>query len=64
MSLKKTEWPDVGDLVIATVDRVTSYGAYVVLDEYRKRGLLHISELSTTWVKTSETLCVKARRLC
>ncbi len=51
MSLKKTEWPDVGDLVIATVDRVTSYGAYVVLDEYKKRGLLHISELSTTWVK-------------
>lgn len=51
MSFRRTEWPEAGDLVITTVDRVTSYGAYVVLDEYEKRGLLHISELSTTWVK-------------
>ena len=51
MSFRRTEWPEVGDLVITTVDRVTSYGAYVVLDEYGKKGLLHISELSTTWVK-------------
>jgi len=51
MTFRKMEWPEVGDLVIATVEKVTSYGAYVVLDEYDKRGLLHISELSTTWVK-------------
>ncbi|UCE29112.1 MAG: translation initiation factor IF-2 subunit alpha [Candidatus Bathyarchaeota archaeon] len=51
MAFKKTEWPDIGDLVIATVEKVTSFGAYVVLDEYDKRGLLHISELSSTWVK-------------
>jgi len=51
MTFRKMEWPEVGDLVITTVERVTSYGAYVVLDEYDKRGLLHISELSTTWVR-------------
>lgn len=32
--------------------RVANYGAYVTLDEYHdKEGLIHISEMSTRWVK-------------
>jgi len=48
---KREEWPEVGELVVATVDRVMQYGAYVRLDEYDKEGLLHISEISSSWVK-------------
>src|SRR5437879_8774462 len=45
-------FPEVGDLVIATVTRVEDYGAYVKLDEYKAvEGLVHISEISTTWVR-------------
>ena len=44
-------YPDTGDLVVATVKNITPYGAYVVLDEYGREGLVHISEVSTTWVK-------------
>jgi len=51
MSLKKPEWPEIGDLVIATVETITDYGAYVKLDEYDKKGLLHISEISSSWIK-------------
>ena len=51
MEFKKPEWPDVDDLVIATVVRITDYGAYVKLDEYDKEGLLHISEVSSSWVR-------------
>lgn len=51
MSLKKQEWPEPGDLIIATVDSVTDYGAYVKLDEYDKRGLLHVSEISSSWIR-------------
>ena len=52
MSLGLPEWPEVGYLVIATVKRVESYGAYVGLDEYGgKEGLLHISEISSRWVR-------------
>ena len=51
MAFRKPEWPDVGDLVIATVVGITDYGAYVELDEYGKEGLLHISEVSSSWVR-------------
>ncbi|MDH5623820.1 MAG: translation initiation factor IF-2 subunit alpha [Candidatus Bathyarchaeota archaeon] len=51
MELKKREWPDVGDLVIATVVGITDYGAYVRLDEYEKEGLLHVSEVASRWVR-------------
>jgi len=48
---KSEEWPEVGELVVATVGRVIDYGAYVTLDEYSKEGLLHISEISSSWVR-------------
>jgi len=52
MELKKiVEWPEEGDLVIATAKTITDYGAYVILDEYQKEGLLHVSEVSSGWVK-------------
>lgn len=51
MELKKIEWPEEGDLVIATVKTITDYGAYAVLDEYHKEGLLHLSEVSSGWVR-------------
>jgi len=51
MAFKRQEWPEVGDLVIATVEAVTDYGAYVKLDEYDKKGLLHISEVSSSWIR-------------
>ena len=51
MAFKKQEWPEVGDLVIATIQEVTDFGAYVKLDEYDKRGLLHISEVSSSWIR-------------
>jgi translation initiation factor 2 subunit 1 len=44
--------PEVGELVVATVSRITDYGAYVTLDEYEGLdGLLHISEISSGWVR-------------
>ena len=51
MAERKPEWPEVGDLVIATIETVTDYGAYAKLDEYDKRGLLHVSEISSSWIR-------------
>ncbi|MEM1538863.1 MAG: translation initiation factor IF-2 subunit alpha [Candidatus Bathyarchaeia archaeon] len=51
MAFRKPEWPEVGDLVICTVETVMDYGAYVKLDEYGKRGLLHVSEVASSWIR-------------
>jgi translation initiation factor 2 subunit 1 len=51
MAERKPEWPEFGDLVIATIETVTDYGAYAKLDEYNKRGLLHVSEISSSWIR-------------
>jgi len=52
MALKpKQEWPEAGDLVIATIQNVTDYGAYANLDEFDKQGLLHVSEISSSWIR-------------
>ncbi len=51
MSEHKPEWPEVGDLVIATIQSVMDYGAYANLDEYKRRGFLHISEISSARIR-------------
>src|SRR5271157_4020209 len=45
-------YPEIGDLVVASVTHVVDYGAYVKLDEYDGvEGLIHISEIASTYVK-------------
>ena len=44
--------PEPGELVVSTVKTIVPYGAYVALDEFNDtEGLLHISEISSRWVK-------------
>lgn len=48
----KREYPEVGDLVIGTVETVKDYGAFVNLDEYpNKKGFVHVSEIASGWIK-------------
>jgi translation initiation factor 2 subunit 1 len=50
--LKRERFPTIGDLTIATVQKIFSYGAYVSLDEYDSRqGFVPISEVSSGWIK-------------
>jgi translation initiation factor 2 subunit 1 len=51
MSEHKPQWPEPGDLVIATIESVMDYGAYANLDEYNKRGFLHISEIASARIR-------------
>ena len=49
---KLYEFPEQGELVIATVKNVKNFGAFVTLDEYEdKEGFIHIAEVATGWVK-------------
>lgn len=49
---KKQTLPKENDLVICTITKVFSHGAFANLDEYEdKSGFIHISEIASTWVK-------------
>ncbi len=51
MSELKPEWPENGELVVATIESIRDYGAYANLDEYKRRGFLHISEISSLRIR-------------
>jgi len=70
MSEHKAEWPESGDLVIATIESVMTYGAYANLDEYHRRGFLHISEIASArirnvrdFVRENQKLVLKVVRM-
>ncbi len=49
---RKTEYPEVSDLVVCTVSNVKNFGAFVTLDEYGgKEGFIHVRDVATGWVK-------------
>lgn len=50
--MKYTGWPDPGDLVVGRVDEIEDFGVFVDLLEYTdRRGLVHISEVASGWIK-------------
>ncbi|MCT9096114.1 translation initiation factor IF-2 subunit alpha [Haloarchaeobius sp. HME9146] len=50
--MKYSGWPDSGELVVGKVDEIENFGVFVDLEEYEdKRGLVHISEVASGWIK-------------
>lgn len=46
------DYPEVGELVIATVKKIMPYGAFCSLDEYNtKECFIHVSQVSSGWVR-------------
>jgi translation initiation factor 2 subunit 1 len=46
------DFPEEGELVVATVTQIRDFGAFVTLDEYANReAFIHLSEVATGWVK-------------
>jgi len=56
--------PEPGEIVIATVRELTSHGIYVNLDQYGgMNGFLHVSEISTGWVRNIERVARVSQKL-
>ena len=50
--MKYSGWPDTGELVVGKIDEIEDFGVFVDLEEYEgKRGLIHISEVASGWIK-------------
>jgi translation initiation factor 2 subunit 1 len=50
--MKFSGWPESGELVVGRIDEIEDFGVFVDLLEYQdKRGLCHISEVASGWIK-------------
>jgi translation initiation factor 2 subunit 1 len=53
LATESQELPEIGEIVIATITKLTDHGAYVTLDEYNNlQGFLHVSEIAPGWVRS------------
>ncbi len=49
---EEVEFPEPGEIVLATVTKIIAQGAYVTLDEYNgMQGFLHTQEIAPGWIK-------------
>jgi len=64
METTAAELPERGEIVLCTVREITPHGIYVDLDEYNNmNGFLHISEISTGWVRNIERVAKPQQKL-
>lgn len=52
MMVRRSDFPEVGELVVCSVQNVKNFGAFCTLDEYDgKEGFIHVRDVATGWVK-------------
>lgn len=61
---KKSGLPEKGELVVCTVKKVLPHASFCILDEYHeKEGMLHISEISSKWVKNIREFVTEGKQI-
>jgi len=63
MLLKKKGFPEEEELVICTVLNVYHHSVFVKLDEYDKKGLIHISEVSPGRIRNIRDYVVEDKKI-
>lgn len=60
----RNDFPEEGDIIIGNVIDVKSFGAFIELLEYPgKEGMVHISEVSSGWIKNIRDHIKKGQRV-
>jgi translation initiation factor 2 subunit 1 len=49
--VKRRGLPQPGELVICKISKINPHSAFAFLEEYNTEGMIHISEVSSGWVK-------------
>ena len=63
MLYKKTGFPEEDELVICTVASVQNNSVFADLDEYSKRGLIHISEIAPGRIRNIRDYVVEGKKV-
>ena len=68
--VKKRGLPEQGELVICKISKINPHSAFAYLEEYGTEGMVHISEVSSGWVrdirlfvKPGQTVVAKVMRV-
>ena len=57
------EMPDYDELVIATIKKIFPYGAFCYLEEYKKEGFIHVSEVAPRLIKNIHNFVKEGQRV-
>ncbi|MBI2233207.1 MAG: S1 RNA-binding domain-containing protein [Candidatus Aenigmarchaeota archaeon] len=49
--VKKKGVPEVGELVICRISKINPHSAFALMEEYDIEGMVHISEITSGWVR-------------
>lgn len=60
---KKKKVPELDELVVANVTKVFPYGAFCKLEDYDIDAFLHVSEVSSGWVKNIRNFLKEGQKL-
>ncbi|MEA2003893.1 MAG: S1 RNA-binding domain-containing protein [archaeon] len=61
--LDKKKYPKINEIVLTEVLNINPNSVYVKLEEYSLNGMVHVSELSTSWVKDIRKFAKKGQKL-
>lgn len=63
METKGKKMPQVDELVIVTVSKIFPYGAFCKMEGYDQDAFLHVSEVSSGWVKNIRNFLREGQRI-
>lgn len=63
MLLKREGFPEEEELVLCTITRIHFHSVFVLLDEYGKSGLIHISEVSPGRIRNIRDFVVEGKKI-
>src|SRR3989344_3351859 len=59
----KTGIPEEGELVFCTVTKIFGHGVFVILDEYNKPAMIHISEIAPGRIRNMREYVVEGKKV-
>ncbi len=63
MLLTKKGFPEVGELVLCTVNAIHFHSVFMKLDEYNRQGLIHISEIAPGRIRNIRDYVVENKKI-
>ncbi len=61
MLLKRTGWPEEGELVLCNVTKIMPNSVFCRLEEYGRQGMIHISEIAPGRIRNIRDYVVEGK---